>query len=140
MLYSLLYVSTSVGELSKQSLSSLIEKASKRNDSFAVTGLLLYSDGNFMQCLEGPHESIEILMKSIRSDSRHFGHFVLWEGEISNRQFVGWGMAVRSPDAALSAMSHSQEIDVWLNTSTNIEEIPTSTLLKDFWRRVCEHH
>jgi hypothetical protein len=140
MLYSLVYVSTSVDELSKQSLTNLIEKASKRNDSLAVTGLLLYSDGNFMQCLEGPHESIEILMKSIRSDSRHYGHFVLWEGEISNREFIGWGMAARSPDAGLSKMSHYQSIDVWLNSSKDVGASPASDLLEGFWRRVCEHH
>lgn len=133
-LHSIVYVSTAVDKFSEKSLSILVEKASLRNTSLGVTGLLLYSDGNFMQCLEGSKESIDILMQSIHSDHRHFGLFVLLEDEISNREFAEWGMAVRSPDAGLTTMACSQSIDFWLNT--RIEEQKKSLsriLLENFW-------
>ena len=78
VLHSLVYVSTTVDAMSHKSLSSLTEQASARNESLGVTGMLLHSDGNLMQCLEGSKESIDVLMKSITSDRRHSGHIVLF--------------------------------------------------------------
>jgi hypothetical protein len=126
--------------LSHESLSSLSEEASARNDSRCLTGLLLYSNGNFMQCLEGSKESIGTLMRSINSDPRHFGLIVLEEGNISNREFANWGMAARSPDRGLTTMSHSNAIDVWLNTSIDEKKSSARFLLEDFWQRVAGHH
>jgi hypothetical protein len=73
MLYSLVYVSTAVVMLPDELLSHLLEKATLRNSAFSVTGLLLYSDGSFMQCLEGSKESISLLMRYRRSGRRYFG-------------------------------------------------------------------
>ena len=140
MLYSLVYVSTAANMLSHESLSSLSEEASARNDSLGVTGLLLYSGGNFMQCLEGSKDAIDILMKSINSDPRHFGLIVLWEDEISNREFVDWGMAAASPDTGLTTMPQSQAIHVWLNTSIDEQKGPARVLLENFWQHVDERH
>jgi hypothetical protein len=126
--------------MSHDSLSSLAEEASARNVTLGVTGLLLYSGGNFIQCLEGPKESIDILMKSINSDPRHLGVIVVWEGDVLNREFVNWGMAARSPDKGLTTISHSPSIDVWLNASIDEEKSPPRVLLEDFWQRVYRHH
>jgi hypothetical protein len=139
MLHSLIYVSTAVHKLSNELLSSLAEQSSSRNGPLDVTGLLLYSDGNFMQCLEGPKEAIDILMKSIYSDGRHFGLVVLSDDEIKNREFPEWGMAVRSPDAGLTTMARSQSIDVWLNTSIDEKKSFARILLGNFWQRVNGH-
>jgi hypothetical protein len=139
MLHSLIYVSTAVHKLSNELLSGLSEQSSSRNGPLDVSGLLLYSDGNFMQCLEGPKEAIVILMKSISSDSRHFGLIVLSDDEIQNREFPDWGMAVRSPDAGLETMARSQSIDVWLNTSIDEKKSFSRVLLGKFWQGVNGH-
>ncbi|MDP3702122.1 MAG: BLUF domain-containing protein [Hylemonella sp.] len=140
MLSSLAYVSTAVHKLSNESLSNLIEKAASRNDSLGVTGLLLYSDGLFMQCLEGSKESLDMLMRSIRSDPRHFDLIVLWQDEISNREFPDWGMAARSPDAGLRTMSNGQKIDEWLKHSVDKKKSAVRLLLEDFWHRFDKHN
>jgi hypothetical protein len=140
MLYSLVYVSTAVVVPSHESLTSLTDQASARNVSLGVTGLLLYSGGNFMQCLEGSKESIDTLMMSINSDHRHFGVIVLLYEKISKREFVDWGMAARSPDTGLKTMPHLGAIDVWLNTSSDEKKCPAHALLVDFWQRVDKHH
>lgn len=123
-LYSITYVSTAVHKLSKEQLSSLTQKANLRNKSLGVAGLLLYSDGNFMQCLEGSKESIDRLMQSIASDHRHGGLLVLWEGEIPNRAFVEFGLATRSPDAGLRPVALPQPFDSWLNTAIDKKILP----------------
>ena len=136
MLYSLVYVSTADKSLSNESLSKLTENAYSRNCSLDVSGMMLYSDGNFIQCFEGPKESIDLLMVSIRSDHRHFGLTALWEDEISNREFADWAMGVRSPDAGFRTMARSQAFDVWLNTRVEEKKSVPRILLEDFWQRV----
>jgi hypothetical protein len=136
---SLIYVSTAAQKLSNELLSSLAEQSNARNVPLDVTGLLLYSDGNFMQCLEGPKEAIDILMKSIASDARHFGLIVLKEDEIQIREFPEWGMAVRSPGEDLETIARSQAIDVWLNTSIDEQKSFTRILLGNFWQGVTRH-
>jgi hypothetical protein len=136
MLHSLIYVSTAVHKLSNELLSSLAEQSSSRNGPLDVTGLLLYSDGNFMQCLEGSKESIDILMQSISSDSRHSELLVLWEGETSNREFSDWGMAADSPDVGLTQIASSRAVGDWLNTSIDAPKGITRVLLEGFWQRV----
>jgi hypothetical protein len=142
-IYSLIYVSTAVDKLSKESFSSLANQSSLRNHSLGVTGLLLYSDGNFMQCLEGPKYAIDSLMKSITSDSRLLGLVVLCFDKIQIREFPDWDMAVRSPDAGLTKLANSQTIDAWLNTSVNEQKSFARVLLENFWRGVngrnCNH-
>jgi hypothetical protein len=136
MVYTLIYVSTAREKQSKESLSSLTDKASNRNVALGVSGMLLYSLGNFMQCLEGSKESIDILMQSISSDSRHSGLLVLWEGETSNREFSDWGMAADSPDVGLTQIASSRAVGDWLNTSIDAPKGITRVLLEGFWQRV----
>jgi hypothetical protein len=135
-IYSLIYVSTAVDKLSKESFSSLAIQSSLRNHLLGVTGLLLYSDGNFMQCLEGPKAAIDSLMRSITSDSRHFGLVVLCYDEIQIREFPDWDMAIRSPDAGLMTLANFQTIDVWFNTSVYEKKSFARVLLEGFWQRV----
>jgi hypothetical protein len=135
-IYSLIYVSTAVDKLSNESFSSLANELSLRNHLLGVTGLLLYSDGNFMQCLEGPKAAIDSLMKSITSDSLHFGLVVLGYDMIQIREFPDWDMAVRSPDTGVTTLANSQTIDDWLNTSVHEQKSFARVLLEGFWHRV----
>jgi hypothetical protein len=135
MLHSLIYVSTAIDKLSLASFSSLAQRASDRNALLDVTGILLYSDGNFMQCLEGPKESIDILMKTIAADPRHFGLMVLWEGKISKREFPGWGMTLRSPDVGFRAIPCAPA-DHWFKHSPAGKKSPVRVLLEGFWSAV----
>jgi hypothetical protein len=136
MVYTLIYVSTAREKQSKESLSSLTDKACKRNVTLGVSGMLLFSHGKFMQCLEGSKESIDILMQSISSDSRHSDVLVLWEGETSNREFSDWGMAANSTDVGLTQIASSKAIGVWLNTSIDAPKGIARVLLEGFWQQV----
>jgi len=70
-LYSLVYVSTATRLLAMDDIGRLLEKARQRNLDQDVTGVLLYSDGNFMQCLEGPAARLAGVYETIKSDSLH---------------------------------------------------------------------
>ena len=95
---SLIYVSTSVKLLSDEELSDILKVSRENNSGKDITGLLLYKDGNFMQVLEGPDESVEALYKKIEADPRHKDLNILSREQISARQFPGWGMAFQNLD------------------------------------------
>jgi Sensors of blue-light using FAD len=52
-----------------------------------ITGMLLYKEGNFMQCLDVPKEGVCALEAKIKSKLRHRGMIVLLSEEHAQREF-----------------------------------------------------
>jgi len=50
----LVYVSSATELFSDTQLENLLLRSRQNNSTLGITGMLLYKDGNFMQCLEGP--------------------------------------------------------------------------------------
>ncbi len=100
---SLVYVSASSGLFSDEELVKLLEKSRENNTRLDVTGMLLYKDGNFMQVLEGPENTVYKLYDHIGKDPRHKGVIVLYKENVTQRQFPDWSMGfknLRNPDLA----------------------------------------
>ncbi|MDD1617775.1 MAG: hypothetical protein CG439_2841 [Methylococcaceae bacterium NSP1-2] len=70
-LHCLVYVSIATRKMSDNDLQTLLEKARKKNEGSAITGMLLYRDGFFAQVLEGELKDIEDLFAIISRDERH---------------------------------------------------------------------
>jgi hypothetical protein len=135
-LYSLVYVSTATRLLSMDDIDRLLEKVRQRNVDQDVTGVLLYSDGNFMQCLEGPAERLASVYETIKSDSLHFGIIDLVREPIKSREFSEWSMAFRVA-GALGASSPTYQ-DELLSARLSLSGEPMSLsrgLLAKFWSR-----
>lgn len=94
-LHALVYVSTAAHRLSEAEIDLLLQKARARNEKERVTGVLLYSDGNFMQYLEGPTEGMATIYSVIKSDPLHYGIIELLREPIRAREFSDWYMAYR---------------------------------------------
>ena len=92
-MHQLIYISQSERYFSKTELHTLVEKAKLKNRQLAITGLLLYVDGEFVQLLEGEKHDVKLLMNDILQDSRHHTIKIIKEGTISERQFKQWNMA-----------------------------------------------
>lgn len=71
MEYAICYVSTATRDLSKGEINSLLEFCKANNDRHNIKGILLYSDGNFFQVLEGEKKAVLGLMEKIKADDRH---------------------------------------------------------------------
>lgn len=99
-LQSLIYVSSATVQLSADDLSALLDDSRAENEKFGVTGVLLFSGGNFMQVLEGPPDSLDHVMARIRASRRHTGIIQLYREPIATRDFPDWRMAFRRVDAA----------------------------------------
>ena len=67
----LVYVSSAVKLFSDEELVQLLEASRENNSKIGVTGMLLYKEGNFMQLIEGPEESVRSLHAKISIDPRH---------------------------------------------------------------------
>lgn len=94
-LHVLVYVSTAVHLLSLAEIDHLLDRAQARNSKAAVTGVLLYNEGNFIQYLEGPPSGVSKIYELIKADPLHHGIIELLREPIQTRVFSEWPMAFR---------------------------------------------
>jgi len=132
-LQSLVYVSTAVRPLSRTEFDQLLERARARNLQESITGVLLYSHGNFMQCLEGPAANVQKLYASIKADSMHRGVTLLLNSPIRSREFADWAMAFRSICAF--GVSNPVELDAEFSARPRQPRGPAHALLSKFWNK-----
>ena len=90
---SVTYVSSAVYRFSEATLLDLVDQCQRNNERLGVTGILAYSDGNFMQAIEGADLVIHTLYERIQRDSRHRGVQIVHQQAIEAREFRGWSMA-----------------------------------------------
>ena len=90
---SIIYVSSAVPQFSESTLQDLVELCQATNERLAVTGVLIYSDGNCMQVIEGPDLATHALYDRIKRDSRHCDVTTINVQPLEERQFQGWSMA-----------------------------------------------
>ena len=69
-LVSLSYVSDATEEFGILALMQLVDRASRRNKSLNITGVLSFDNGRFGQILEGKPKDVELLWEAIQRDPR----------------------------------------------------------------------
>jgi hypothetical protein len=92
----LLYRSKANNTLGSLHLFNMLSEARSRNAALGITGHLLYTEEVFVQCIEGPTESISALWDSLQRDARHHDIELLARGPIQERRFSDWNMAFSS--------------------------------------------
>lgn len=92
---SLVYVSSATELLTDEELRALLQQSRAANQQRGVTGMLLYRDGNILQCLEGPKDAVRRAYDTISRDPRHDGVIVLVEEEVEQRSFADWSMGFK---------------------------------------------
>jgi hypothetical protein len=96
MLERLIYQSIASHEFGSLHLFNLLTEARLRNQRLMITGHLLYFEGRFTQCVEGPGSSLDMLWNSLQRDERHHELTLLARYEIQERRFPEWTMAFSS--------------------------------------------
>lgn len=87
MNYAISYVSTADISLSKEEIDEVLKHTENSNNRQKITGLLLYSDGNFFQVIEGEKAVILKLFDIIIKDVRHHSIIKIFAKEIQNEAF-----------------------------------------------------
>ena len=80
-------------------LLDIARAAFRRNAALDVTGVLYFDRLRFFQVLEGPPESVDLLMRDILADPRHGDVRVLVDAPARRRRWRGWALRVLDGDA-----------------------------------------
>jgi hypothetical protein len=92
MLVRLVYASRAVAAVDQEELVAILRKCKAHNPKLGITGVLCFSEGIFLQALEGGRSAVNQLYNRIASDSRHTQVELLHYEEIGERRFAGWSM------------------------------------------------
>jgi len=138
-LHSIVYVSTASWNLTTADLEALLVELRARNEANGITGLLLYNNGTFMQCLEGTRTAVDAAYARIRGSKRHGDIVELLNEAITRRRFADWQMAFAHPSGAeldalraTSRWKHSRDV----TTGRTIPDSLGLFLLQEFWGRM----
>ncbi len=92
MLVRLMYASRAANAVQHDELLAILKQSKQTNPAAGVTGVLCYSDGIYIQVLEGGRAAVNALYNKIVSDTRHTDATLLSYEEIAERRFAGWSM------------------------------------------------
>ena len=115
MLVRLMYASRAVPAVDQEELVAILRKSKANNPALGVTGVLCFSQGIFLQVLEGGRSAVNRLYNRIAADPRHAQVELLSYEEIGERRFAGWAMGqvdmARLNPALLLKYSESATLD-----------------------------
>jgi hypothetical protein len=97
--YHVFYRSRATQAFTEVDLQALLEWSRIYNAQHQITGLLLYSDGRFVQLIEGDEDAVRALYARIQKDTRHTQVVTLSDGPGPQRWFADWYMAFGHVDA-----------------------------------------
>jgi hypothetical protein len=115
MLVRLVYASRAVDTVDQEELIAILRKSKANNPSVGITGVLCFSEGIFLQALEGGRDAVNALYNRIAADTRHTRVTLLCYEEVSERRFAGWSMGqvnvARLNPALLLKYSEKPQLD-----------------------------
>ncbi|MDT0645353.1 BLUF domain-containing protein [Zunongwangia sp. F260] len=111
MRYAISYVSTVNPELSETEIQEALDFSKNWNNDNNITGILLYSQGNFFQVLEGEENLLKSLFSRIKADQRHHNVITIFQKKVPNIQFDDYEVDFISLDDSYNAA----QIDTYLS-------------------------
>jgi Sensors of blue-light using FAD len=127
-LMSLIYASRSAECFHEHEIPDLLQQIRIANARQALTGMLLYISGSFLQVLEGQPERVDAVFSRILRDNRHTQVTLIARESISERAFEGWTMMQQTLDP-VEAGELIGEID-YFTSSTLITQLDFSRAKK----------
>lgn len=91
----IIYTSKAIRDFDEGELAEILSVAVRNNARMNVTGLLLYTQGTFMQVLEGDATTLDNLISQVEKDTRHYDMEVVVRNSIKDREFSQWHMGYR---------------------------------------------
>lgn len=137
MLYSILYVSSMVGDNDVQDLLATFRKS---NENHEISGLMLHYDKNIMQYIEGEKSRVEQLYKNIKKDQRHSGIIKIIGEVIETRKFHGWDMLFdesHKTQEFLENIEKKPNEEVFILFKTFLKTFIKTVILDNFPRQKC---
>jgi hypothetical protein len=95
-----IYTSTATADLTSEELVTLLQRVRSLNQAREITGMLLYSERNFFQVLEGPVDVVDDCFTRIEHDPRHARVTQIIREAITQRSFADWTMGFAEMDSS----------------------------------------
>ena len=92
MLVRLVYVSYANSAMSEKEVGDILEKSKANNSKKNISGVLMYSDRYFFQCLEGERKDVNKTYLRIAADTRHSRCMQIEYSQVDARLFANWSM------------------------------------------------
>lgn len=92
MLVRLVYVSYANSAMSEKEIGEILEKSKANNGKMNISGVLMYSDRYFLQCLEGERKDVNKTYLRIAADTRHSRCMQIEYSQVDSRLFTNWSM------------------------------------------------
>ena len=96
----IVYISTTSKILTDSELAEMLKENYLNNRRANINGMLIYTEGSFIQVLEGPEDSVKRTYQEIVQDSRQKNIIKLAEDTINVPNFNNWSMAFIPSDPA----------------------------------------
>jgi len=87
-----MYASRAAEGVDQEELAGILRQSRTANPAHGITGVLCYSEGIFLQVLEGGRGAVNRLYNRIVADPRHRGAELMLYEDISERRFASWAM------------------------------------------------
>ncbi|WP_423186326.1 BLUF domain-containing protein [Alishewanella sp. d11] len=130
--YQIVYYSTATREFSEQDLIELLSVANKYNNALGITGCLVYSNGKFIQLLEGERKNVLELFEKIKRDPRHNNVTVTVEMTVNQKLFPDWGMAFKFLEKDVLKQYGVKDPSKWIYSEFNAEASPGKEAIFNF--------
>lgn len=98
MRHAICYVSSKNKNLTHKQIIKLLEFCLENNEINEIKGILLYSEGNFFQILEGEKKIVLNLFEKIKKDSRHKNIIQITGHDIKKGSFDGYKVDIIKAD------------------------------------------
>jgi hypothetical protein len=118
----------------EETLEDMLIHFRKNNEAWQITGMMLFSEGTFLQVLKGEDKDIDALVKKIKKDQRHHSVIQLETKKIETRIFPKWSMGfkVASPEEFKEVKGFANPADPNSFPAGKGELHPAMNLLKSF--------
>lgn len=138
-LYQLVYSSIRTPSCTEEQIQNILKSCERNNAGKNITGVLLHSENNFVQYLEGDKDIIK-LYDLIKDDTRHTRVVLLSYGPLKERVFPSWHMGYKNisrNEIELITKSTDQEQKEFnaLLKNTAVAESAAIKLLTKFFNR-----
>lgn len=139
MIKTICYISDSCLKESSSDLSDLFTKAKKNNLNNNITGILIHSNFNFLQVLEGEDTVVNKVFKKISLDSRHKNIFNVIDVTIDTRVFEGYnfGFTVVNTPSMLDKLYKYLE---WLKIADDKLANKVISMVENFIEQKSKNH
>ncbi len=126
MEYCIVYLSSSSGLLTDDTLAHILKHSQAKNRAQGITGILLYLNGSIIQVLEGEEERVKALYNVINRDPQHNQVIKLYSGSIEYRSFADWSMGYKT--LSTTEFNHLRDTLPFINRPTS-NDIPKSNMI-----------